>query len=344
MKLGLAIPKFFEPSLPEPYRKTFELTALAEEVGFEIGSVPHHSFTPDTEDYAAPFVMMAALAARTSRLKIASTIFILPLHNPVAVAEQLAEFDCLSGGRAIFGTAVGYREYEAVGLGVDFHTRGERMDEALTLIRQGFERGYFEFSGKHYTVPRSVVAPTPIQKPYPPMWIGGTVDAALRRAARLADGWISENLYMVEGMKERIATYRRFCAEAGRRAGTVCLIRNACIASNRTEVERNWLPGMIDYHLFNRRNYRNAGMTMPDPDGVYARLEAGGTVGLAEFARDRLIAGTPDDCIGQLKRWEAETGAEYVHLILGPHPANEDEFEACRRAVKLFGKHVIPAL
>jgi len=183
-----------------------------------------------------------------------------------------------------------------------------------------------------------------VQQPHPPIWIGGHSDAALRRAGRYGDGWLSENLYMLDGLKERIAKLHSFCAEAGRKPADVIIIRNTYLAKTRAEVEREWLPEMIQYHLFNRENYRKAGIAMPDPDGVYAQLEAGKSVGFKEFINQRGIAGTPEDCIEGLNLWRRETGAKHVHLITKPYLTSEAEFEAQKRMIKLFGKEVIPAL
>jgi alkanesulfonate monooxygenase SsuD/methylene tetrahydromethanopterin reductase-like flavin-dependent oxidoreductase (luciferase family) len=83
---------------------------------------------------------------------------------------------------------------------------------------------------------------------------------------------------------------------------------------------------------------------MPDPDGIYARLEAGQSVGLNEFASQRVIAGTPDDCIAQIQSWQAETGCDYLHLILNTQIGNEAEYEAHKKMLELFRDEIIPAV
>lgn len=344
VRLGWALPKYYEAGAASPYHKSFELAKRAEDAGFAMVGVPHHSFTPDTEDYAAPLLMMAALAAVTSTIRITSCIFILPLHSPVSIAEQLGELDRISGGRITFGVGAGYRDYECAGFGIDIRTRGRRMNESLDIIRRAFETGYLEKDGEFFTVPRTLLAPSPVQPGGPPIWVGGTSDAALRRGARYCDGWISENLFMLEGMKERIATFHRFCEEEGRPKGEVCVVRNAYVAPTRAEVERDWLPDTVRMHLFNRGNYRKAGIVMPDPDGVYARLEAGESVELKDFIRERAIAGEPDDCIEQIKMWERETGCDHIHLATSPYITTDAQFEAQKRFIDLFGREVIPAL
>lgn len=344
IKLGWALPKYYQAGNPRPYEKSYELARRAEDAGFALISVAHHSFTPDIGAYAAPLLQMAALAARTSRIRIASTIFILPLHSPVAIAEQLAELDRISGGRITFGVGTGYRKYETDGFGVDYATRGKRMDETLEIIQRAFATGYLESDGAFFRIPRSLLAPAPVQQPGPPIWVGGTADAVLRRAARFADGWVSENLFMLDQLQERIGTYHRFCDEAGRPRGEVAITRNAYVASTRAEVEAEWMPGAVKMHLFNRANYRAAGMATPDPDGIYTRLEAGEAVPLTDFVRQRAIAGTPDDCIEQIRMWQRETGCDYVNLASGHYVVNDAEYEAQKRFIDHFAKEIIPAL
>ena len=216
MKFGLGIPLFEEPRARDPYARTYELCQLAEEVGFEVGTVGHHSFTPDPGDPAAPFVMLSAIAARTSRLRLATGIFLLPLHHPVAVAEQVATLDRVSGGRAILGVGVGYRPYEYEGFGVPFRRRGRRMDEALELIRSAWETGRYGYEGSQLSVPALDVTPQPVQKPHPPIWVGAVARAAQDRAARLGDAWISDLMQTLPVEQRLAARYRELCARHDR--------------------------------------------------------------------------------------------------------------------------------
>lgn len=336
LKLGVAVPTHWEPGAREPFRKMIELAVAAEEAGFDFISKGHHSVTPGSKDPAAPFVVLAGLATRTSRIRLATGIYLLPLHHPITVAEQVAQLDQISGGRAIFGIGTGYRPYEFEAFGLDYHSRGARTSESLAAIRSAWETGWFEYAGKHFTIPRSIVDPPPAQSPHPPIWVGGISDAALKRAARFGDGWMSDNALTIAGEQERVATYHALCAAEGRKAGEVCILRNAWIGSTRGEVERDWLPSAIKFHL----DYLAAGADLPDEDGMFARLKAGDHVSLAEFADQRGIAGTPEDCIAQLRRWHKATGCEYVELIL----SGEGGFEAHKRVIEMYGREVIPHL
>jgi len=336
LKLGVGVPFHWDQGEREPHRKMLELAVAAEEAGFDFISKGHHSVTPNNHDPAAPLVMLAAIAARTSRIRLATGIYLLPLHHPITVAEQVTQLDQISGGRVIFGVGTGYRAYEFEAFGLNLKDRGARTNESLAAIRSAWETGFFEFSGKHFQIPRAIMDPPPAQSPHPPIWLGGISDAALRRAAKYGDGWMSDNALTIAGEKERIETYHGFCAAEQRTPGTVCILRNAWVAPTRAEVERDWLPAAVKFHL----DYLQAGSALPDEDGIFARLQAGEAVSLQEFAHERGIAGTPDDCIEQLKRWQAGAGCEYVELIL----SGAGGFEAHKRVIEMFGKEVIPAL
>jgi probable F420-dependent oxidoreductase len=333
MEFGFSIPLFEEPGARDPYARTYELCQLAEELGFYVGTLGHHSFTPDAGDPSAPFVLLSAIAARTSQLRLSTGIFLLPLHHPVAVAEQVATLDRVSGGRAILGVGVGYREYEYEGFGVPYRRRGRRMDESLRLIRQAFETGSCAFDGAEFSVPALELDPRPLQSPLP-IWVGAVARAAQERTARLGDAWISDLMQTLPVEERLAARYRDFCSKHDRRPRVV-LMRNGWVAKTRADVERDWLDRSLKFHL----DYWRAGARGRDDEGIYERLERGERVPLAEFARDRAIAGTPEDCIAQIERCREATDCDV--LLMGF--AGDRSFEKIRGVIELFGREVVPA-
>jgi len=137
-----------------------------------------------------PVTALAAVAARTERLKFGSSVLVLPFRTPVVVAKELATIDYLSGGRLLPAVGVGVelpREFEASG--VPFKERGRRTDEAIEIIRRLWLEDEVTFQGEFYRLDRVRLLPKPVQTP-PPIWIGGKSEAALRRAGRLGDGWV----------------------------------------------------------------------------------------------------------------------------------------------------------
>jgi probable F420-dependent oxidoreductase len=334
MKFGLRVPLLHDPQAADPYHQTYEICAAAERAGFDFVSLTHHAFSPECLT-SAPFVVLAAIAARTTRLRLASIIYVLPLYHPAAVAEQVATLDLISSGRAIFGVGVGYRDYEYQGFGVDPRHRGARADESLGAIRQAWSTGRFNHQGRHFQIPDLPAVPMPVQKPHPPIWVGGLSDAALRRAARLGDGWVSDNMQLLEELTVVADDYRGRCAELGREP-FLCVTRNAWVARTREAVLQDWFPSLVDFHL----GYRRAGYPMSDPGGLYDRLERGQDVSLEEFVEDRAVGGTPDDCVRQLKRWREVSRFDAMLMLLNEDAGCEKMIEA----IDLFGAEVFPRL
>lgn len=318
----------------DPLRRTYELARVAEEAGFYGGFIGHHHFTPGYP--TAPWVVLAAIAARTESLMLGTSIFLLPVHHPIAVAEQVATLDGISNGRAILGVGIGYRPYEYEAFDVQFRRRGSRMTESLEVIKAAWTEEKMNYDGRHFYVSDVPVLPKPVQQPHPPIWVGAVARQAQQRAATHGDVWLSDLMEPMPREQHLAERYRRFCAEAGR-APSVCIMRTAAVARRREDLEEHWLPGVVDMQL----DYWRAGAQGRDDDGVFARLQAGDAVTLPEFARDRVIAGTPDDCIAELRRWQEAVAPDYLLIGLG---GPERGYEATRVAFERFGREVLPAL
>jgi probable F420-dependent oxidoreductase len=131
----------------------------------------------------------AAIAARTKRIRIASGVLLMPFHNPVRLAEDIAVVDVISGGRFELGVGVGFKQEEFEGFGIRFKERGSRTDESLEIIRRALAGETITFKSRFFDFKDVKVTPEPIQKPHPPIWLGGFTPAALRRAVRFGDGF-----------------------------------------------------------------------------------------------------------------------------------------------------------
>src|SRR5437773_9787290 len=137
-----------------------------------------------------PMTTMAAVAARTERLKFGPSVLVAPFRSPVLAARQLAMLDYLSAGRVLPAVGIGVeQEREFLAAGVPFRERGRRTDEAIRIMRQCWEESEVTYAGEFWRLDRITVLPRPLQQPMP-LWIGGNSEAAMRRAGRLGDGWI----------------------------------------------------------------------------------------------------------------------------------------------------------
>jgi probable F420-dependent oxidoreductase len=192
MKIGICLPHYGRPI---ETGRMLDVVGHAEEVGLDSIWVTDHVIVPRDmsliyrDHMLDPLAVLPWLAGVTSRIALGTSVIVLPYRSPIPVAKLLASVDVLSGGRLIFGAAVGWVEGEFDALGVPVKERGSRTDEALELIRTLWTQEYPEVTTARHQLAGLKASPMPLQKPRPPILIGGSADAAFRRVARLGDGW-----------------------------------------------------------------------------------------------------------------------------------------------------------
>lgn len=173
----------------ELYHACFDQIVRAEELGFDDIWLSEHHFL---EDCYSPSMLAigCAIAARTKKVDIGTSVLLLPLHDPVRVAEDAATLDVISGGRLQLGMGVGYKVEELKAWGVSPKSRGRRMDEGIEIIQRLFAGERFSFEGKYHNYEDIQLRPLPVQKK-PKLWIAGFSEVAVRRAARVGAGYIA---------------------------------------------------------------------------------------------------------------------------------------------------------
>ena len=167
-----------------------------------------------------PFAAMSFLAAVTTNVRLGTGVLLVPQRNPVYTAKSVTTIDWLSNGRVDLGIGVGWLAEEFAALGVPFDRRGERCDEYLAVMRSLWLDEVSSFHGEFYDLPPARQFPKPVQQPHPPIHVGGESNAALRRAARLCEGWYGYNLDPA-GAAERVTKLRSLIADAGRKPSDV---------------------------------------------------------------------------------------------------------------------------
>ena len=172
-----------------------ETACKAEVLGFDALFVNDHVIVDDSPRSASwrnvydPLMVLSYVAARTSKVKLGTSVLIMPYRNPIVTAKMFATLDQMSEGRAIAGIGAGWSEAEYDALGEPFRQRGARTNEYLRLWKACWEPGPTTFHGRFFSFDNMHVNPKPVQQPHPPIWIGGSSHASLRRAARFAEVW-----------------------------------------------------------------------------------------------------------------------------------------------------------
>ena len=161
-----------------------------------------------------PFVLFGFMAAATSRIEFVPGVLILQQRETALVAKQAATLDVLSGGRLRLGVGLGWNAVEYEALGQDFHSRGKRIEEQVTVLRELWTKPLVTFKGQWHTISDAGLNPMPLQRPIP-LWFGGTAEPAIRRAARLGDGWLVNTRDPADA-RPAFETVHRALADAGR--------------------------------------------------------------------------------------------------------------------------------
>jgi probable F420-dependent oxidoreductase len=193
----------------------------AEELGFDAVFVNDHIIVDGSPRSAAwtntydPLIALSFIAAHTSRILLGTSVLIMPYRNPIATAKMLATLDQMSGGRVIAGVGVGWNAAEFQALGVPFHERGARTTEYLRIWKACWTPGTVSFTGKFFSFVNMHISPKPLQQPHPPIWIGGSSAAALRRAAEFAQVWQPTPTPLTELIEQQTAL-RQACEQIGR--------------------------------------------------------------------------------------------------------------------------------
>ncbi len=198
MKIGVVFPQTEIGAAPDDVAA---FARAAEDLGYDhlvaydhvLGAVPRDSgwlgYTHE-DMFHEPLVLFGYLAAVTHRIELVNGILVLPQRQTALVAKQAAEVDVMSGGRLRLGVGVGWNSAEFEALGEQFQTRGARIEEQVAVLRALWTQDVVTFEGRWHRIIRAGINPPPVQRPIP-IWMGGESDTALRRTARLADGWMA---------------------------------------------------------------------------------------------------------------------------------------------------------
>jgi len=341
MKFGLIFTLQDPPHgehLSRLYDEVFAQAALAEEAGFELFLVPEHHQMPDGY-MPAPLTFAAALAAHTKRAQIGTGILQLPLYHPLHVAEQIAVIDTIAKGRFILGAGLGLVEHEFNAFEIPLSAAATRFTESVEILRQAWSGRTFSYHGQHFNFDDVTITPRPLRQPS--IWIGAMSTITLTRAGRIGDGWLSDPLHNFDVMRAWSEMYRAAARQAGNPRVEIALLRNAWVGDSRAEIEQNWWPHVKDYHLFYLRlGFFASGRFNAKWEPWVKESTSAAEWTCERVAPNRLIYGTPEQVVTELKRYERATGCQYMILMLRC-PSGPSHAETMR-CIERFGTDVLP--
>ncbi|HJU16444.1 MAG TPA: LLM class flavin-dependent oxidoreductase [Stellaceae bacterium] len=283
------------------------LARRAEALGFDaVVKGSHYSAHPLQSVQQIPF--LAQVAALAPKLRLVAGLVLLPLHQPLDLAEQLATLDIMSDGKLVFGAGLGYRDVEFKAFGVDRRRAAARFEECLLAVRRLWSEDFVDMQGSYFTLDHANATVKPVQKPMPPIWIGANADVAVRRAARLGDCWYINPHNALATVARQMEVYKRaldkyekpFPAELPMR-------REVFVAPTRDQAIRLARP----YLEVKYRTYREWGQDKVMPAGDHFDH------GFEELLDDRFLFGAPPEVAAQLLELERRLGV--TNLVASLH-------------------------
>jgi len=301
---------------------------LAQKVGFEVVLLCEHHFSRDF--LPAQLLMCAALSSLGGRIRIGSGVLLLPLYNPVQVAEETATLDWISNGRFILGVGQGYRKSEFDAFCARKDRRGDLMEEYVQLIKRLWTEDNVTFEGEFYSCKNVSLRPKPKQKPRPEIWVGAKSQPAIARVSRIGDVWFADGISPIEVLARRLGDL----GAGNRRTVRVAVARETFVSSSTDEA---WAS--VETHLKEKyRTYYEWGQ-LQDENGSTIDPR---TIEFDEVwgqVKSRFVVGSPERCIDMIARISEKLDATFFmanfrHTRMPEHLINE--------SMRLFGGQVIP--
>ncbi|MGH2673266.1 MAG: LLM class flavin-dependent oxidoreductase [Actinomycetota bacterium] len=328
------VPADSSRTFAQEYRETLELVRLAEAAGFDSAWVSEHHGSSD--GYLPSLLpMLAAFAASTETILLGTGVVLAPFHDPLRLAEDAAVVDQLSGGRLLLGLGNGWREEEFRMFGVPRSERALRTEETIEILRRAWTGRRFSFEGRVFRYDRVKVTPPPARPEGIPIYLGGYADKAVRRAGRLADG------YVADAARDDAARYVALAEESARSAGrdpdslALVMFRNAFVQHEGDAWET--VAGGVA-HQIGTYDAWDAGADTPEVDSL--------TIAPPDRADLRKVttAGSPEEVRHGLQEILAPfSGRLDLHLLVRLHYPGMD-LDTASRALELFAATVMPAL
>ena len=329
MDFGLYLRSFMsDPSrdLHQQIEEAVEVCHIARDVGFSAISVPQHWLAHPTV-WPQPLPILARMAPETGDMRLLTGVLLLPLHNPVDVAESAVTLDHISNGRFILGVGLGYRETELEAVGITRKDRVPRLTESIELMKRLWSGEVVDFEGRYFEVHGARLGVTPVQQPHPPIWIACQSSAAARRAARIADACYIAPQVGFEDLKLLVSEYLGESPDRQTRIHrTVALSRAVSLAGTREDAMRE----ARDKAEGSYKMYSTWGMQ----EETMIKIHISSDSEIADWA----VAGSTDHCFDQFTSLRDDVGVDSVVLNFLNLP---EELSGRKEYLQNFAENVI---
>lgn len=317
-------------SAADIYRGAVEIAKACEAAGLDSVWTSEHHFWDD--DYMPSLLVLSgAIAAVTNQIKIGTGVLLAPLYYPIRLAEDASTVDLISNGRLILGLGIGWRLEEFQRLGIPMERLGTRLSETVKILRSSWSDEVFEFKGKFFELGPTNVTPKP-SRPIP-IWLGGMVDAAVRRAGRIADGYLGSAVAL-EDVAGRVALVKAGLEKSGRDPKDFTFaVHEPVFVSEDPEKE---IEQVLPHYYYSRWKYRDMGPAfgrgasdrLPSPPPLDDQTRQGLLSGM--------IYGTPDDVAKKVQAFGEVLGGNSHFVARADWPGVP--LDRARRQVELLGR------
>ena len=331
MKLGIYL-NSQHPAGDDPARRfaeTVEQVRLVRSLGFDSIWAGEHHATPGFH-FFPQLPLLYRLAAEAEGLWFGTNVTLLPLHNPVELAEGGAFLDIITGGKFLLGIGLGYRPEEFQIFGVPMAERVSRFAEAVEIIRRLWSEDRVTHAGRHWQFNDITIAPRPLQSPRPPLIIGAQAKAAIARAARIGDGWLVVPLPTLGQLDAQMSAFRseRSAAKLPPAQHFCRLLEVGCAADEETAIRRS-APFLIEKY----KSYASWGL-----EGLTLDPSAAPEQQFRALASKRFAVGTPASVVDMLVA-QHRAGINHLSMRVSWPGMGQDEILA---SIELLGRKVLP--
>ncbi|MCS6805838.1 MAG: LLM class flavin-dependent oxidoreductase [Acidobacteriota bacterium] len=350
MKFGLLYLTDYHPeihgSADRLYEEMLAQIVYAEQLGFDSVWITEHHFTNYGGIFPSPSVFLAAVAQRTKRIRLGTGVVLVPLHNPIRLAEDYAMVDNLSDGRLEFGAGRAFLRYEYDNLNVSMDESSGRFSEGLEVIEQAWTQEAVNFEGRFFRVRDLPVLPKPKQKPRPPMWAAAQLTPASFEYIGKRGYHIMTVPYLagIAGTKANLQTYRRALQESGRNPDEfeVSVTSIGLLAETNEQAKADVEPCIMRYIRTLTEAVAAGGEASQAEDYKHYRQHRSRLESLTFdqlFADEAQAFGDPEVCLTRVRALKHELGMTYFKLLVNFGGLSHHKVI---RTLELFARYVMP--